>query len=207
MSLQKFWDHLKDPNPGFGCYHSSATEETPTKYFPVIHEIGKPASDRQLKVLAEKLGNYPSLRHFYEANDGVTLYRNGAEDLYGGVKLFSIEECLDATNDMINWYELMDLQEDDVPYMDVIFQGIAIGEFPGSANYFVRHKDHGDKVFYVDHDGAEVTVAAKTFDEFLGKIAADPPQFFEDMNHACDLEEGEERYFVKTYHPDVAAFL
>jgi hypothetical protein len=68
-----------------------------------------------------------------------------------------------------------------------LFQGIAFGEIPNSANYayFVIHPSgqSAGRIFYADHDSFRDAAIAESFEEFLEDILRDPADFL--YRHGC----------------------
>ncbi len=184
MSLADFEAHLKHLAPRFRCYRSGDAPENLTFLARVRHIINPPADKAAVSTIDELLGATGApLKLFYSLHDGVLMYVDSTKQRtsYGdfeaaGVAFFPVQEWQVQTAEMRDFLLTTDSSE-GVP--DWLRQGVAFGEIPHSANYFVIQPGGEDagRIFYADHDDFTAEPIAESFEEFLDSILADPAEF------------------------------
>lgn len=184
MSLADFEAHLKHPAPSFRCYRCGDRTEKPTLLVRVKNHVNPPADTTALSTIGEILGPAgATIKQFYAKHDGVLMYEDslssrwsGGEVKAAGIAFFPVSEWQDKTAEMREMLA-MGSSEDDMP--DWLRHGIAFGEIPHSANYFVIQPsgENAGKVFYADHDDFHPEPVADSFEEFLDSIISDPADF------------------------------
>lgn len=198
MSLADFETHLKHPAPGFRCYSCGDRSETPTFLSLVRHRVNPAADKDALSTIDKLLGAAgATIKQFYAWHDGVLLYEDtlssrwsGGEFVAAGVAFFPVSEWQDKSAEMRESLVAMGWPEDDMP--DWVRQGIAFGEIPHSANYFVIHPsgEHAGKVFYADHDDFQEGPIADSFEKFVDSILADPADFLDRLGCYTRYSDG-----------------
>lgn len=171
MSIRQFHELINAPAPGFWCNEGG---QSPKERFltRIEHILNPPASADDIANIERMIGDFATkVVEFYKVHNGFLLYKD-MESGDGGVELFKVEDWESSTSDLKELYE--HLEEDEDP--DCILSGIAIGEIPASANYFVMPVDgpNRGKIFYVDHDGWYDEPFADNFDDFLLRLTKDP---------------------------------
>jgi hypothetical protein len=185
MSLADFETHLNHTAPGFRCYRGGGRTEEPAFLASVKNRMNPPADMLALSTIDNILGVAGAMiKQFYAKHDGVLMYEDSlstrwsrGEFVAAGVAFFPVSDWKKKSAEMRDSLLSMGWSGDDMP--DWIRQGIAFGEIPHSANYFVIQTsgEHAGKVFYADHDDYQPDPIAGTFEEFVDSILADPADF------------------------------
>ena len=116
-------------------------------------------------------------------------WRDGLQT--AGVTFFSISDWKAKSAEMRDSMAAMGFSDDEMPSW--FSHGVVFGEIPRSANYFVIQSfgKSAAKVFYADHDDFNVEPIAESFDEFLGRIIANPADFLLRMGCYTRCSDGE----------------
>jgi hypothetical protein len=185
MSLADFETHLKHAAPGFRCYACGDPTENPTLLARVRNQVNPPADNLALSTIEKLLGSAgTAIKQFFVEHDGVLMYEDllptrwmGGEFHAAGVAFFPVGEWRAKSEEMRESLLAMGWSEDDMP--DWLRQGIAFGEIPHSANFFVVHPtgESAGSVFYADHDDFQPRPIAGSIEELLDSILADPADF------------------------------
>jgi len=185
MSVADFEAHLQDSAPGFRCYRCGDRTETATFLARVRNQVSPPADTSALSIIDELLGSAGgAIKQFYAKHDGVLMYEDSLSSRWSGgayaaagVAFFPVREWQAKTEEMREGLSEMGWSEEHMPAW--LRQGIAFGEIPHSANYFVIQAagENAGNVFYADHDDFRPDPIAGSFEEFLDSILADPADF------------------------------
>jgi hypothetical protein len=186
MSLADFEAHLKHPSPAFRCYAAGNRAKNASFLAAVRNEVNPPADDRALSTIEKLLGSAAAtVRQFYAKHDGVLLYqdtrlarrRAGPQFYAAGVAFFSVNDWEHNSKEMRERLVAIGWSLEEMPGW--LQEGIAFGEIPRSANYFVIQPsgENAGNVFYANHDAFEQDPLAGSFEEFLDSILADPANF------------------------------
>lgn len=185
MSLAEFELHLNDPAPCFHCYNCFDRDEKPVFVARIRNRINSPADSMALSTIDLLLGaSANAIKQFYAKHDGVLMYEDSQLKRWSagtyraaGIKFFRVNEWREESEEMRRSLVSMGWDEKDMP--DWLRQGIAFGEIPQSANYFVIYPSSGSaaKVYYADHDDFQPNAIADSFEEFLRGILDDPADF------------------------------
>jgi hypothetical protein len=135
-----------------------------------------PASAKALARIDSLLGEAGApFQQLYGLHNGMVLYRDSQSNA-AGVTFFPIEEWPARSQAMRDELTAMGWEEDQMPLW--LKEGIAFGEIPHSANFFVVGvgEDAG-KIFYADHDDFMEDPIAEDFEELLDMIRSDPADF------------------------------
>jgi hypothetical protein len=156
--------------PAFRCSTFGAGE----LLVPLQHVLGPPASADMLASLRATLPQAAQdLEGFYTRHDGLVLF---ADRLLraAGIEIYPISMWAASTRRFRKWKPRGRLTAADDPYG--VWGGVAIGEVPGSGNYFVVPKKgpYSAQIFYADHERGWDRPFAETFDAFLLRMLADP---------------------------------
>jgi hypothetical protein len=198
MRLADFEAHLNHPAPAFRCYRCGDRTERPTFLARVRNQVNSPADQLALSTIDKLLGAAgATIKQFYAKCDGVLMYQDthstrwsGGEFEAAGVAFFPVSEWQGKSAEMREGLLTMGWSADDMP--EWLRQGIAFGEIPHSANYFVMQPSGEDagKVFYADHDAFEPDPVAGSFEEFLDSILANPADFLYRMGCFARYSDG-----------------
>ncbi len=185
MSLSDFESHLKDPTPGFRCFDCGDRAEKLAFSARIENQIRSPSSPRTLSKIDQYLGPVAeSIKQFYANHDGLLMYEDtlltrwtGGEYRAAGIAFFPIAEWERHSSEMREGLLAMGWSRDDMP--DWLLEGIAFGEIPHSANYFVIQPtgENAGQIFYADHDDFDPNPIAASFEALLDSIIADPAEF------------------------------
>jgi hypothetical protein len=180
MSLAKFEAHLVQQASGFRCYACGDRKEKATFLARVKNHLKPPADQSALYTIDKLLGAAGTkIKQFYAKHDGVLMYEDtlwsrwsGGDYKTAGIAFFPVDEWQEKSYEMRKGWPL-----EDMPVW--LQEGIAFGEIPHSANYFVIQPrgTNAGKVFYRDHDDFREKPIAGSFTAFLNSILADPADF------------------------------
>src|SRR5580658_7976752 len=158
MSLADFEAHLKHSAPGFRCYACGDRAKNATFLALVKNIVNPPANKDTLSMIDQLLPTAAtSVKQFYAEHDGVLMYedtlstrRPRGEFKAAGVVFFCANEWQAKSDEMREDLMTMGWPQEDMP--DWLQEGIAFGEIPRSANYFVIQSrgENAGKVFYAD---------------------------------------------------------
>ena len=135
--------------------------------------MNSPASAEALAEIESLLGEAgKAFGQLYSLHNGMVLYRDLKSDA-AGMQFYPVEEWPTRSEAM---REEMGWLEDSMPAW--LGEGIAFGEIPQSANFFVVGvgKEAG-KIYYADHDDFRESPVAEDLAELLDKIRTDPAAF------------------------------
>jgi len=194
--MERFLRLINDPSPGFICRVAGRAELKPA---PATIRV---SNKLQNAATPESLLQLPSLRAesvgaFYTLHDGVGLFI--APFSFGqtipAFVLYPISAMLPKTAQM----RIATGMAEDEMY-DFQKNGVAIGEICGSRNYFVMYKG---VVYHSNHDGGDDTPFARSFDDFLDKIAIDPAEFLFEAGCYTRYSDGTtaHQWIPETYLP------
>jgi hypothetical protein len=111
----------------------------------------------------------------YGLHNGMTLYRDSRSEA-AGVTFFPVEEWVARSQTMRDELSAMGWEKEQMPAW--LREGIAFGEIPHSANFFVVGVgDDAGKIYYADHDDFTESPIAADLEEFLDRIRSDPAGF------------------------------
>lgn len=195
--MDAFFEHLRDPSPGFRCYRPSRDETQLEHQVHVQHFVGDPATDEDLAEIQRRLGpECDDMKALYSKCNGLLLYCQGEET--PGLALFPVEHWDDKNAERREWFEHWD--EDDL--YEFQKHGIAFGEVCFSGNYFVWYEG---TIYYADHDGGDDTPLGDTLLHFLDRIVADPAKFLYDVGCYTRYSDGktDEQWIPGQYVPDL----
>jgi hypothetical protein len=170
----------------------------------VSSDLNPPASAELLAVIESQLGEAGEpFKQLYSLHDGMTLYRDSRSDT-AGISFFPVEEWSARSQDMRDDLTSMGWPDDEMPVW--LKEGIAFGEIPHSANFFVVGvgEDAG-KIFYADHDDFRDAPIAENLEEFLDRIRSDPADFLYQCGCYTRYEDDETdiQWIPKEYVADV----
>jgi len=177
MSLEDFESHINDPAPGFRCHAAGDKLERLRFLARVENILSGPGSADELSEIADFSGPpWMTLTRFVEEHDGIKLYHDTKSDA-AGLEIYPTYDWRSRTLEMRESMTAIFFDAPDTP--NWISDGIAIGEIPQSANYFVLQLDGADsgKIFYANHDDFTTEPIADSFEQFLQMIIGNPPGF------------------------------
>jgi hypothetical protein len=186
--LSRLERHLSEPKPRFDCYACGDQNQTARLSAFLRHEANPPATADEIQRLRELVGSIDDdLVALYSAHDGLTLYRD-TRSSEGGFRLFRIRDMPQETERMDEALEeIGDLYAMALP-------GVAIGEIPNSANYFVYpvSPNRAGQVFYLMHDPLHIPpLVFDSVAQLLDRVMSDPAQFLYDMGCYARYSDGQ----------------
>ncbi|NOS71408.1 MAG: SMI1/KNR4 family protein [Verrucomicrobia bacterium] len=203
MSLQALEQFAKSPAPGFRCFASG--DESGSRFLASVrHILNPPGSSASIAQIRETLGSHAAqVADFYQHHDGFILYRDTKSDA-AGIELLSVEQWVEATDDMRDWF---DLTPEEDP--DHIVTGISIATVPHSGNYFVMPIEgpSAGKIFYADHDGWYEAAFADDFTGFLARVTREPVKLLtEDVGCYTRYSDGtsDSQWIPEEYFSDIS---
>ena len=171
---ERFLEHLRVANPRFRC-EPAGGKSGATIEVKIHHELGRPATAKQLEMLPDLVGSHAAaLKPLYAKHNGGTLYVQRADN--AALVLFPINQWAKATRRFKK--DLEEWGRDPKELYAFERKGVVFGEPWASGNHFFLY---GGAVYYSDHDGGDDTPLAKSFDAFLDRIVNDPARFLYDI--------------------------
>ena len=142
----------------------------------VTHDLNPPASAEALAEIESLLGvDGEPFKQLYGYHNGMTLYNDPQSDATG-VQFYPVEEWRVRSEYMRDGLSTMGWDEDAMPVW--LKEGIAFGEIPNSANFFVVALGEGaGKIYYADHDDFRDEPIAENLVGFLNKVRNNPADF------------------------------
>lgn len=176
MSVHEFEKHVKDKAPAFRCYACGDHLERLNLTARISHDLNPPASAEALAEIESLLGEAgKAFKQLYGIHNGMVLYRDTLSDA-AGVQFYPVEEWPARSAEMRDGLCAMGWAEDEMPIW--LKEGIAFGEIPHSANFFVVGVGaEAGKIYYADHDDYRESPLAENLEELLDKIRTDPADF------------------------------
>ncbi len=169
--MQRFLKHLRDPSPAFACRRKVPSDNNDGRIVRVRHELGPPASQRDLAKLTKFFGDQgDSLAPLYAAHNGMLLYTDGNR---AALDVFAIGELKKRNRERRQWFRDWE-QEDLDDLWDFAKHGQAFAQVPMTENYLVLWEG---RIYFYENDGGEEQVAAGSADEFFESLAADPTAY------------------------------
>ena len=179
MSLAFFLKLLKDPSPAFECYYAGDKLEKLSLIAKVINRLGVPATVEDVRLAKElSLNVSKDFISLIKLHNGVELFCDERSDAVG-IEFYRVQDWERMTEELHSSLSEMSHEEGDLDWAKNL---LAFGEIPHSGNYFAiqTQGDLAGSIYYVDHDDYRTEPFVDSFDELMGKIASDPPQFMYD---------------------------
>jgi hypothetical protein len=160
----------------FRCRPPGRNPSTERFVAHVNHKLNPGAGPVELLEIGSLLGKHSKpLQAFHANHDGFVLYRDTLS-ITAGVEVFSAKLWRGATEELHEYVrDLHDLDEEDSESSDLL-SCVAFGTASRSGNYFVvqtRGRDAG-KIFYTDHETANMEAFAPDFEGFIRRVTSNP---------------------------------
>ena len=204
MPVQEFKEHIKDTSPAFRCYACGDRKENLNLTAKISNKLNPPASAEALAEIESLLGGAGEpFQQLYGDHNGMVLYCD-SRSRDAGVRFFPVEEWPARSEEMLGQLVAMGWKKREMPAW--LKKGIAFGEIPQSANYFVVAvgKDAG-KIYYADHDDFRESPIAENLGELLDMIRTDPAAFLYERGCYTRYSDGKTgtQWIPKEYVSDV----
>jgi hypothetical protein len=154
----------------------------------VTHDLRKPASSGDLKVLRSMLGKHaPQFEAFYSKHDGFQLYKDPHADMTG-IEAIEIKDWKKATEFMRRM--VGEVPPDDDPAQ--VLSGVAFATALQSNNFFVMTVTGpmAGKIFYANHEDWNQNVFAESFARFLDRVIEEPISLFSSLGGSMRYSDG-----------------
>ena len=210
MPMQEFLKHIKDTAPAFRCYACGDHLEALNLTARLSNDLNPPASKKDLAEIESLLGAAGRpFKQLYGNHNGMVLYRDSppmqcSTIVAAGVRFFPVEEWSARSAEMRDGLCAMGWAEDEMPIW--LKEGIAFGEIPHSANFFVVGVGaEARKIYYADHDDFRESPIAENLEELLDRIRTDPADFLLQRGCYTRYSDGhsDSQWIPKEYVSDV----